>query len=105
MKKLTVILVALVFSMGIVGCKGEPTCEEVCGHVIKIMSDGDEDMKKMMEGEKGKEFLKDCAEDCGKQFDADAKKCFMASKTTEALDKCEDEAEKREKEGKKDEKK
>lgn len=102
MKKLTVILVALVFSMGIVGCKGEPTCEEVCGHVIKIMSDGDEDMKKMMEGEKGKEFLKDCAEDCGKQFDDEAKKCFMGTKTEDDMKKCEKEARKRRKAAKKD---
>ena len=101
MKKLAVVLFALVFVMGVVGCKdkGEdiPACDKICEHVMKIMSEGlSAEEKKEMEGEKA-EFMKDCAEDCGKQLDDEAKKCVIASKTEDDLKKCEQDAEKRKK--------
>ncbi len=96
MKKLVVALIALALTLNVVGCKdkGEggnkaPACDMICEHVLKIMaeSDSDEEMK-MTEAER-EEFKQDCAEDCGKQFDNEARKCVMASKTQDELKKCE----------------
>ena len=106
MKKLAVVVFALVFSLGLVGCKDKvPACDKVCEQVLKILSEGasDEDKKNMEEGKE--EFMKDCIEDCGKQLDDEAKKCVMASKTEDDLKKCEKDAKKRKKDAKKDEKK
>jgi len=114
MKKLALVLFALVFTLGIVGCKGEkeadkvPACDKICEHAMTVMAEGlSAEEKKELEAEKD-EFLKDCAEDCGKQFDDEAKKCLMASKTEDDMKKCQKDARKRRKaakEEKKEEKK
>jgi hypothetical protein len=108
MKKLVVVLFALVFTLGIVGCKGEkeedkvPACDKICEHAFGIMlTSVPAEEKKELEGEKD-EFMKDCAEDCGKQFDDEAKKCFMGTKTEDDMKKCEKEARKRRKAAKKE---
>lgn len=109
MKKLAVVLFALVFTLGVIGCKGEgdkaPTCDKVCAKVMEVMASGlSDEEKKEMEKEKA-EFMKDCAEDCAKQIDDEAKKCIMAAKTEDDLKTCEKDAKKRRKAAKKDEKK
>ena len=98
MKKLSVFALAVIFAIGLAGCKGSgdagkanekaPDCEMVCQHAYatELAAASDEE-KKDYEREKD-EFFKDCAEACEKKMDDEARKCVVVAKSKDDLKAC-----------------
>jgi hypothetical protein len=94
MRKFMMALFAISFALGISGCRDDgeradvPSCDELCEHAVKIMGEGlSGEEKTELEAEKD-EFMLDCAEDCRKQLDDEARRCFMTSKTEDDMKRC-----------------